>query len=274
MERFHRTLIEVSRHITSDILDNLKYMCQDVVVPTRMEKVRTARDLFQALEECGKISINNTQYLIDLLEAEGKSHLITKLAPFNHGSVTDVFQETLSSYVDVQQPHQPRVEFPNVPEAQLNVYRQVLRQISNSLRGDDLQSLCYSSQEASMAGIQHRANVNGITLFNFLEKKLLISPDNLEYLRELLYTIGRMDLQNLIEQYTRSYLGGHPIPLSGQAPVVQQQQYGYQQPPAYNPTYHPGNINNTISILFGVINLYINVKVFTECKTNLGYELQ
>lgn len=243
MEKFHLTLIEVSKYITSDVLDDMKYLCQDVVVPARMEKVKSSLDLFRALEECGKISITNTQYLIDLLEAEGKSNLVEKLVPFNHTAVTDVLQESSSPYNDVQQQQQTRTEFQNVPEAQLNVYRQLLRHISNSLRVDDVRNLCYSSQEAEMAGIQHRANVNGTTLFDFLEKKLLISPNNLDYLRERLYTIGRMDLQNLIEQYTRTYLGGYLVPLSGQAPLVQQHvqqpQYDYERPP-YNPSYHPG----------------------------------
>ena len=85
------------------------------------------------------------------------------------------------------------------------------------------------------AGILHRANLNGIALFNFLENKLLISPDNLEYLREQLYRIGQLDLCNLIEQYTRSYLGGYPKPLSSwQAPAVEQQ-YDHQPP------HYPGN---------------------------------
>ena len=237
MENFHRTMIELAKYITSDVLDNLKYLCQDVVLPSRMERVRKPLDLFQALEECGKISVNDTQYLIDLLEAEGKSTLARKLAPFNRGSTTDMFQESLSSYTDIQQQQQTRNEFPNVPEARLNVYRQVLRQISNSLRADELQNLCYISEEARTAGILHRANLNGIALFNFLESKLLISPDNLEYLRERLCTINRLDLRHLVEQYTRSYLGGYPEPSSSwQAPVVEQR---YDHQPAFNPHY-PG----------------------------------
>ena len=247
MENYRLTLMEISKHITSDVLDSLKYMCQDVVVPARMERVKNARDLFQALEECGKISKNSTQYLIDLLEAEGKPHLAQRLMPFNnHGNVVmEMSRESPSSYVDVRQQEQTRMQFPNVPEQRLNVYRQLLRQISNSLQLNDLQSLCFISQEAEMAGMQHRRDFNGITLFNFLENKLLISPDNLEYLGDQLYRIGRLDLHNLVEQYTRSYLNGYPLPLNRRLPVVQQQQQQqqqqYYQPPAYNPHYHQGN---------------------------------
>ena len=252
MDKFHVTLLELAKYITTDVLDNLKYLCQDVVLPSRMERVKTARDLFQALEECGKISVNNTQYLIDLLEAEGKPSLAIKLAPFNNGSTTNMFQESLSSYNDVHQ-QQRRTEFPNVPETRLNVYRQVLRQISNSLSADELHSLCYISEEAVTAGMLHRANLNGVTLFNFLESRLLISPDNLEYLRERLYKIHRLDLHHMVEQYTSSYLGGYPNPLGGQqTPAVIEQRYDRQPP--YNP-YHAGN--SCITIVF---ELFISKK--------------
>ena len=244
--RFRLTLVELSKHITSDVLDSLKYICQDAVVPSRMEKVKNALDLFLALEECGKISMNDTQYLIELLEAEGKSSLVSKLTPFNHGMVTDMFPESLSSYDDVpQRQQQQAIEFHNVSEARLNVYRQLLRRISNSLRAEDIQRLCCSSQEAEMAGIRHKANANGTTLFDFFEKRTLISPDNLEYLKELLCLIGRLDLQNLIEQYTRSYLAGYPLPLNRQTPYVQQYDYNY---PANNPSYHQGNNTDAVYI--------------------------
>ena len=244
--KFNRTLIELSQHITSDLLENMKYMCQDVVLPAKMERVKTALNLFQALEECGKISINDTQYLMDLLEAEGKSKLVEKLRPFNNGVAIDMSQGSLMSYTDVTQ---ARNEFPNVSEAQLNVYRQVLRQISNSLRANELQELCYCCEEAEAAGVQHKANLTGIALFNFLEQRRLIFPDNLEYLRERLYTIRRMDLQNLVDLYTRSYLGGQPSPLIRQDPVHQQQHMHGYQPPAYNPSFHPGITYSRITML-------------------------
>lgn len=247
MERFRRTLIELSKYITSDVLENLKYMCKDVVLSYKMERVKSPLDLFLALEECGKISINDTQYLIDLLEAEGKPNLVAKLTPFNHGVVTGVFPESLSSYDNIPLQQQTAFEFRNVPETQLNVYRQLLRQISNSLRANDLQNLCYSSPEAEMAGIQHRANLSGTTLFNFFETRFLIAPNNLDYLGRLLNVIGRLDLQNLIDHYTRSFLGGHPSPLSGQAAQFVQQQYDHHYPANY-PSYQ-GNNNNSVVLV-------------------------
>ena len=236
---FNQTLVDLGKCITTDTLEDLKYLCKDVVLPARMERVKRPLDLFQALEECGKISATNTQYLIELLEGEGNQKLAVKLAPFNRGIPTDhdMVQEALSSYNDVQyqQQQQTRVEFPNVPETQLNVYRQVLRQISNSLRADDLQNMCYTSEEAVRSGLRSWTNLSGKTMLNFFEGKGLISPDNLDYLKKLLFDNGRMDLHNLIEQYSRIYLGRYSKPLNPWPPPVTEQQRHYHQPPPYNP---------------------------------------
>lgn len=220
-DQFHRALIELSKHINSETLEDLKYLCQDVVPAAKMEKIKSARDLFQALEECGKISSNNVGYLVDLLEFEGKPQLANKLASFTG----TMHQE---SYIEVIEN-----KFPDVAESQLNVYRQILRTVSNQLALDEVKNLCYISREAEMAGLKHRANLNGSVLFNFLEDNQLISPDNIQYLWERLGTIGRRDLQDLIEQYTKLYLGGYPKPLGRHAPVTEQ----YYQPTAYNPNY-------------------------------------
>jgi len=100
-----------------------------------------------------------------------------------------------------------------VPEAQLNMYYQILGRISDSLSQQQVRDLCYISQEAEYAGVRHRVNLDGRMLFNFFEQQALIAPNNLEYLRALLCQIGRMDLCTFIDQYTRIYLGGQPAPL-------------------------------------------------------------
>ena len=206
--------MDLSKHIDTHTLDNLKYLCQDVVVPIKMEKVKTALDLFRALEECGKISKTDASYLATLLESEGKQHLAEKLVPYMGG------QSEANKYNDSLLPlHHPQkfqqtMDFFGVPEPQLNMYRQILRKISNSLSVEHVREICYLSQEAEYEGVRHRANLNGTMLFNFFEQQVLIAPNNLEYLRVRLYNIGRMDLCNFIDHYTRMYLGGQSTPLN------------------------------------------------------------
>ena len=214
MEPFRLLLMELSKHIDTSTLDSLKYLCQDVVVPAKMERVKTALDLFRALEECGKISKTNASYLATMLESEGKYHLAEKLAPYMGGeSEANKYNDSLLP-LNHPQKFQQTMDFFGVPEPQLNMYRQILRKISKSLNPEQVRQLCYLSQEAEYEGVRHRANLDGTMLFNFFEQQVLIAPTNLEYLQTLLYQIGRMDLCSFVNQYTRMYLDGQPAPLN------------------------------------------------------------
>ena len=99
-ETFHQNLDELSSHITSDTLESLKYLCQDSLSEAKLKSVTTAFGLFKALEEHGKISANDTGYLVELLRAEGKPELEKVLV---HGSVNIICEESNSSYSSVTQ---------------------------------------------------------------------------------------------------------------------------------------------------------------------------
>lgn len=96
----HQNLQELSNHISSNELEDLKFLCQDVVSEAKINSVTTPLQLFEVLEECGKLSVNDTEYLADLLVAGRRSDLVGLLV---HGSVSSIAEETHSSCV-VQQP--------------------------------------------------------------------------------------------------------------------------------------------------------------------------
>ena len=89
-----------------------------------------------------------------------------------------------------------------------NNYRILLRRISKSLSTEEVNDMCYISQEAQSAGVQNKINFNGTVLFKFFEQRMLITDGNLDYLRELLQSIERIDLCKLIDDYMNSYLSG------------------------------------------------------------------
>ena len=97
MSNFYRVLNEVSKYIDTDTLNSMKYMCGNVVVPAKMEKVTTALDLLKELEGCGKIRDGDVQFLIDLLVSEKKPILVEKLVQFNYSANESLLdQESLS----------------------------------------------------------------------------------------------------------------------------------------------------------------------------------
>ena len=226
---FRRTLTHLSKHIDSSTLEDLKYICQDDIGAAKLEKVKTPLDLFRALEESGKISMNDASYLADILEAEKKYHLAEKLVPFRGGhSSNSAFQEHPLSNNQPQHLQQNTNVF-DVPENQLNTYRLLLKRISSTMDLQQLRTICYLSQEAEYAGIQHRANLNGITLLNFFEQSLLISPKNLQYLRDLLHNVGRLDLCQWIDQYNMTFMRGQPVTLNKPPPptTIVSQHHGH-----------------------------------------------
>ena len=89
-----------------------------------------------------------------------------------------------------------------------NSYRILLRKISKSLTTEEVNDLCYISQEAQSAGVQNKINFNGTVLFKFFEQRMLITDGNLDYLRESLQSIERIDLCKLIDDYMNNHLSG------------------------------------------------------------------
>lgn len=76
-ENFYQTLRELSKHIlSSNALDALKHQCQDILSSSKVNSIVSPAQLFQALEECGKLSVNNTEYLADQLAAIGKPEFV------------------------------------------------------------------------------------------------------------------------------------------------------------------------------------------------------
>ena len=103
MDNFRRTVIDVSKHINSDTLKNMKYACKDFIMPAKMGEIKCPLDLLKELEECNKICKGNVQFLIGLLENEEKYDLAGKLAPFNH-LTSETSQESFYTEQHQQQP--------------------------------------------------------------------------------------------------------------------------------------------------------------------------
>lgn len=77
-------------------------MCRDVFTVTQREKIKTSLNLLTELEECDKISEGNVIFLINLLEFEGKSKLVSALKNYAANE-----QESLPFPLEEYSQHQP-----------------------------------------------------------------------------------------------------------------------------------------------------------------------
>ena len=101
MNKFHLVLNEIAKHIDSDTLKSMKYMCRNFIMPAKMEKIKTPLELLTVLEEDYKIFDGDVCFLIDLLKSE-KPALVKKLVPFNFAA-NESLQESMS-FSERQQP--------------------------------------------------------------------------------------------------------------------------------------------------------------------------
>ena len=106
MSDFYRVLNEVAKHIDSDTLNSLKFMCQNLFKPAKLETINTPLKLLTELERCGKIRDGDVQFLIRMLQSEGKSTLIERLVPLNNSAIETV-QESLSFCTEHHSHQQP-----------------------------------------------------------------------------------------------------------------------------------------------------------------------
>ena len=82
VDEFRSALSFIADHITNGKLDKMKFLCEDNLRPTTLEKVRTAEDLFRELQSAGLLRNGLTEFLEDLLRQCEMEPLIPKLDAF------------------------------------------------------------------------------------------------------------------------------------------------------------------------------------------------
>ncbi|XP_071329003.1 FAS-associated death domain protein [Trachinotus anak] len=64
---FQAVLLKISDQLSSEELDKMKFLCQNVIGKKDLEKISTGSKLFQLLMERGKLGPDNTEYLSERL---------------------------------------------------------------------------------------------------------------------------------------------------------------------------------------------------------------
>ena len=89
--QFRYKLKCLSDQLTPGDLDNLKSLCSGDV---NVENITSGIMLWRALQDCGKLSVNNVDYLTSLLNDIGKLHLFENI--FNSTSSNGMDPHTLT----------------------------------------------------------------------------------------------------------------------------------------------------------------------------------
>lgn len=192
MERlkFRRCLSRIANRLSNQDFDHLKFLCGDVVPVARMERVRVVTDLFQALEERGKMSVNDLGYLAQLLATLGRAPLLEELT--NEGFDVAGWGRRDSGGVTSNN---------NNADAEREFHVCLLR-IAQGLTSSDVESLLYVWSDV-LLGMSSDRVYSATQLFRLLEQRRHISAEEPRKLYDELHEIGRSDLCRFINEYLR-----------------------------------------------------------------------
>ena len=189
--RFRRALNRIGNHLSRQNFEDLKFVCKDVVAVARMERVRCVLDLFQALEERGRLAVNDLEFLAQALETVGCARLLSELE--NEG-----FQVPTPQVDSALQPYVPRQAMPKKSKGYL--FTECLLQISQGLSSRDVETLSFTWSD-SLLGMSVDRVFSAHQLLQVLQQRQIIAPDDLKALYEELHVIGRSDLAQKINEY-------------------------------------------------------------------------
>jgi len=105
--QFRYKLKHLSDNLTSDDLDRLKYLCQDYV---NVDNITSGIVLWRELEDCGKLRIDNLEYLKQLFKNIDRLHLLKELLSSSENKEPAISTNT-STTSQVYQPPGRRDEY-------------------------------------------------------------------------------------------------------------------------------------------------------------------
>lgn len=188
--KFRGTMARIANQLSRMNVEELKFMCQGVVPVARMERVRGALELFQALEERGKLSMDNLSFLSQILISVGCDRVLGELERDGFAVSRAPPRENL-----------PAAGMPD-HDAKEYLFTECLMQITHGLKSEEVQSLSYTWSDPYL-GINMDRIFSATQLFQLLQQRQVITPDDLRPLFDGLYQIGRSDLCHKINSYLR-----------------------------------------------------------------------
>ena len=197
---FRRCLNSLANQLSRQNVDDMKFVCKDHVPVSRMERVRSALDIFQALEERGKHSIDDTSFLVKVLISIERSNLVADLQRAGFAP-KDALQ------VNHPPPIPPAQGYPYPPQQQDQhqaqrefLFNEMLLKIAQNLTGKNVESLTFTWAE-SVLGMSSDRISSATQLFQLLQQRQIVTQTNLQALYTELEVIGRSDLCKRINNY-------------------------------------------------------------------------
>ena len=181
---YKRALLRMGQEIGQRDLENLKFGCRDAIPESRREHIHAARDLFSALEEKGLLSPEKLDYLARQMVDIGRPGLLSHLEAFGF-TIPDLHRALSPTEADSSS------ETP---------FTRCLLQISQKLLAEEVDRLAFAWC-GNFLMISPDKIYSANQLFNLMNQRMIIKPDNMQVLYIELNEMGRQDLCKMIEDY-------------------------------------------------------------------------
>ena len=198
---FRKHLYWISNQLSSQEVENLKFMCNDVVPRRQLERLRSGFDLFCVLEGKDFISTTDVEFLKEILETVGKDHLVKKLVNEGGGWGIAEVHETGASNMQLSAESEAQYDTPKLEKA----FRKLLLKVGDELMEQNIRDIAFFFQDPKSLSLQDIEQLRSASkLFQKLQDQGIISPTKLEKLRATLDVIGRKDVCKIIDDYLKT----------------------------------------------------------------------
>lgn len=219
---FRQHLYWISNQLSSQEVENLKFMCNDVVPRRQLERIRSGFDLFCVLE--GKnLILTYVEFLKEILETVGKDHLVKKL--LNEGGGRGIVEVDESSASNMQPSAESEAQY-DAPKLK-KAFKTLLLKVGDELMEQNIRDIAFFFQDPESLSLQDIEHLRSASkLFQKLQDQGIIGPTKLEKLRATLDVIGRKDVCKIIDDYQEKIPQFVKFPTSIQASQEGQQGAG------------------------------------------------
>uniref|UniRef100_A0A673HEL4 Caspase 10, apoptosis-related cysteine peptidase n=1 Tax=Sinocyclocheilus rhinocerous TaxID=307959 RepID=A0A673HEL4_9TELE len=178
---FQRVLLKVQESLTGDEVQDLVFLCSDLLSLKDLSTVSSAGQLFSLLEKRNQLSCEDPSLLLELLRIMKRNSLIRNLT-------SDDYKQTNGTTYSQQ----------------ISPYRQLLYELSESICEQDLKNIKFLLLK-TLSRKKLEKDTTLLQLFLDMEKEDLLGEHNLDVLQKIIADINPSLEKRIIQYKTERY---------------------------------------------------------------------
>ncbi|KAK7507485.1 hypothetical protein BaRGS_00001420 [Batillaria attramentaria] len=173
---FRRVVLKMDNELHDEDVESLKFLCQGLVITSKLNRVKEAHELVEELQSAGVVSERDYFLLADLLQYIGRVDIVEAI---NYEE-----QEVL--------------RYRRQNRSHIKPFYVLLFRIAEELTDEDVKKAVFMYGK-----VPNKKNVsNGMDLFTIMCQHNVINPDNIGLLVQIFQSLERNDVVELVRRYS------------------------------------------------------------------------